>query len=78
MALCPNCHKVKHIGYATISGNVEVAQAHLAKVNNWKEETVNSYIASAFSVWEKRSRHEWKLDLSWLHNSFGIDIQEKR
>ena len=77
-ALCPDCHKVKHIGYATISGNFQVAQAHLAKVNNWKEVTVKSYIASAFSVWERRSQHEWKIDLSWLHSNFGIDIQEKR
>ena len=78
IALCPDCHKVKHIGYASISGNYQVAKAQLAKVNNWKEETAESYISSAFSVWKRRSRCEWKLDLSWLQSSFGIEVQEER
>jgi hypothetical protein len=78
IALCPNCHRVKHIGYASISGNFEMAKAHLAKVNNWNEDTAQSYINSAFLTWEKRSQQKWKLDLSWLLTNFGIDIVEKR
>lgn len=78
VALCPDCHRVKHIGYASISGFGAAAQAHLAKVNSWDDRTAQSYIASAFSVWQRRSGFDWKLDLSWLQSSFGIVVQEKR
>ena len=78
VALCPLCHKVKHIGLAGIRGEGELAEAHLARVNDWKSEVARSYVRSAFSIWERRSRCDWKLDMSWLQSNFGIEVESKR
>ena len=37
-ALCPDCHLVKHIGRAQVTGQGERAFRHLAKVNGWSLE----------------------------------------
>jgi hypothetical protein len=66
VALCPACHEVKHIGLAGLRGKGNAARAHLAKVNDWSMEDAGLYIEGCFEVWHRRSRHEWKLDLSYL------------
>lgn len=75
-ALCPACHEVKHIGLANVRGRGQIAARHLAKVNGWTQQEADRYIAEQFSVWQERSRFQWKLDLSWLEQ-FGITIQTK-
>jgi hypothetical protein len=67
------CHKVKHIGLASVNGEFEEVRAHLMKVNQWPQQsTAEAYIARAFEIFEERSRHEWTLDISYL-KQFGID-----
>lgn len=66
VALCPDCHSVKHIGLAGKRGRGREARDHLVKVNGWSREQANSYIRKSFEVWEERSRHEWTLDISWI------------
>jgi hypothetical protein len=68
IALCPDCHKVKHMGYARISGNYDRALAHLAKVNGLTEEEADAYVHHCFEKWEERSQKEWKLDITILEN----------
>lgn len=66
IALCPSCHEVKHLGFATVQGRDEIAKQHLAKVNGWTEIQVDKYVTKQFEKWRERSKHQWKLNLEWL------------
>lgn len=66
IALCPNCHMVKHMGRSQVIGKGEHAKNHLKKVNGWSNSQAVKYINKAFNTWERRSQFEWELDLSWL------------
>lgn len=66
IALCPNCHMVKHIGLAKIHGNFEQAKKHFMKVNNYSSTLADTKIKQAFRTWETRSNHKWTLDITWL------------
>ncbi len=77
IALCPACHEVKHIGLAQINGRYEQAQAHLARVNGWSADDVSAYLEGVWELWYRRSRHEWRLDLSWLEG-LGVSVTPKR
>jgi hypothetical protein len=71
IALCPNCHLVKHIGRAETTGNLPQALKHLMRVNQWSEEDATSYLEMQFELWAMRSTVEWELDISWL-STLGI------
>jgi hypothetical protein len=66
MALCPDCHRVKHFGLATIQGKAEEALAHLCKVNGWSKDRAIRHVNEAADIWEKRSAVEWNLDVTCL------------
>jgi hypothetical protein len=68
IALCPNCHLVKHFGRACSIGKKEEALSHFLKVNSWSSSKAEEYIEQVFNIWQKRSNHSWSLDLSWLEN----------
>jgi len=70
IALCPDCHGVKHIGLSGKRGKGQEARAHLARVNNWTTQQAQACIRSAFEVWEERSEHEWDVDISWVRQHF--------
>ena len=74
MALCPSCHEVKHRGLANVKGRGEIADQHLAEVNQWTMQKTQQYIEEQFQVWKKRSQDEWELDISWLEQ-FGIQAR---
>lgn len=76
-ALCPSCHEVKHMGLAQIRGRWEPARDHLAKVNDWTVGEAEKYIAHQFIIWEERSWHQWKLDISWLSPQITIKFKNK-
>lgn len=78
IALCPACHQVKHIGLAGLRGREQEAKEQLAKVNGWTEKQVEDYLEQVWKSWRDRSQHEWKLDLSWLEQQFGIKVEENR
>lgn len=69
IALCPDCHKVKHIGFALATGRYKPAIKHLAKVNGWSEEAAAHYALGAFQQHELRNRYQWVVDTSWLDNA---------
>jgi len=77
IALCPACHAVKHIGLAKVNGSLAEARSHLAQVNSWTEAETEAYLAQVWMVWEERSRHDWRLNLSWLER-WEIFVQPKR
>jgi len=66
IALCPDCHQVKHMGLAEINGKRAEATRHLQKVNNWTKDEAEHYVEAAFVQYHRRSCYEWKTDIS-LH-----------
>ncbi len=77
MALCPACHRTKHIGLAEVNGDLAEARSHLAQINGWTEGETEAYLAHVWQVWEARSAHDWRLDVSWLEH-WHIFVQPKR
>lgn len=75
IALCPDCHMVKHIGLAGIQNRGEQALKHLMKVNKITKKKAERYILHAFEEWGRRSSHQWKVDISHL-KEYGIDISK--
>lgn len=76
IALCPACHEVKHIGFASVRGRYYEALEHLAKVNGWILEEARDYAENAMNEWEERSRHQWKLNTEFL-NEYKKEESEK-
>lgn len=66
IALCPKCHRCKHIGLARHMGKMKECIRHLMRVNNISRKEAWAYVHNAFSTWERRSRHDWELDISIL------------
>ena len=66
IALCPRCHKVKHIGLAQINKEYTMCVYHLRQVNGWNFKKTEKYINKAFEKWEERSEHDWTVDLTYL------------
>ena len=66
IALCPDCHMVKHIGLAEVRGLRAKAVRHLMTVNKMTNKQAEQYIADSFKEWAQRSKNQWVLDLSHL------------
>lgn len=66
IALCPDCHDVKHFGRAGIQGRGPDALLTLCTVNDWSVEQANRYVRLSFELWEFRKRKAWRLDLDWI------------
>lgn len=75
IALCPDCHMVKHIGLAQIQNKGERALKHLMKVNGFKKKEAEKYIIDSFIKWEERSGKTWILDISYLER-YGVDVKK--
>jgi hypothetical protein len=68
ITLCDMCHHVKHIGLAGIlaeEGKLDYEKVieHFIKVNNCSRNTFVKNKREAFTQWEERSTHKWKVDL---------------
>jgi hypothetical protein len=66
IALCPDCHLVKHIGRAEATGQLSKALKHLMRINSWSKSDAEEYVAAQFELWAKRSKYQWRLDLSLI------------
>ena len=75
IALCWSCHRATHFGFAEVTGTSAEAKVHLRAVNGWSAGEADAHIDRAFALWERRSAHEWRLDLSILTNA-GIKVVE--
>lgn len=65
--LCRMCHHVKHLGLAGILANqgkldYDKVVEHFCNVNKCTETAFKERKAEAFSIWGKRSKHQWKQD----------------
>lgn len=68
LALCPQCHSVKHIGLAGIlasrgGASFERVIAHFLRVNGCDRATFRQHYREAMETWRLRSRYEWTTDL---------------
>lgn len=75
IALCPDCHMVKHIGLAQMRGRKVRAMQHFMQVNNLTWSEAEAAVNDAFKVWSERSQKKWKLDISSL-TGYGIDVSK--
>ena len=76
VALCPPCHRVKHMGRSMAVGEGEEAVSHFMDVNDCSRNVADAYVEEAFMPWQDRSGYEWDLELSWLKDN-GILIPTK-
>ncbi len=66
IALCPNCHKSKHVGLAQLNGEFDIVIAQLMKVNDMTEPEALDYVEESFKVWRERSSYKWECDISYI------------
>ncbi|MES9905544.1 MAG: HNH endonuclease [Sedimenticola sp.] len=66
VALCPLCHKVKHIGLAIKKGDGGDAIKHYCRINNISIYQALNDIENEFSIYQRRSEFEWEFDLEVL------------
>jgi 5-methylcytosine-specific restriction endonuclease McrA len=75
IALCPNCHSVKHFGLSTIRGIEDKAIKHFMVINKINKKKATKHIDEVFDLWRQRSQFKWNLDISILSN-YGIDVKK--
>jgi hypothetical protein len=71
IALCKDCHSVKHIGLAEMhaqEGKLDFNSIiqHFCAVNECTIKQFERYRDQQFTIWEKRSQYSWSLDISLL------------
>ena len=66
VALCRNCHRVKHMALARHMGWEYQAEQHFMRVNGWNRIRTMAYLEEVFELFEQRSAHPWQLDVTWL------------
>jgi len=67
VALCKDCHNIKHIGRSGIlaeQGKLDFGHLidHFCQVNNCSKSEFNQYYKQAFAQWHERSQYQWQLD----------------
>ena len=72
IALCELCHRVKHIGLAQLEGYrgnlaFEKVIEHFMQVNNCDRTTFKKNCDEAFALFEKRSKHQWTIEINSYH-----------
>ena len=73
VALCHNCHEVKHISRTQLVGRGAEAMEWFMKVNACSQMEYHAALGKANEEYLRRNRVEgWTTDLSWLKNNFDI------
>ena len=65
VALCPQCHRVKHLGRTFSMGFGTQALKHMAHVNGTTIHEAGEYAEAAFNLWQRRSLVPWTVDISF-------------
>lgn len=76
IALCPRCHRVKHIGHTLAHGRsdrTEEALGWFCEVNQVPPVTALAHIQSVFDQHGIRSQQRYQLDVELLRQ-YGIDL----
>ena len=69
IALCNDCHMIKHIGFAGIQASkgfldMDKLIEHCLKVNKIDKKTFDKHREESFKIWKERSQKEWATDLA--------------
>lgn len=69
IALCNDCHMIKHIGFANIQASkglldMDALIKHFMKINKVDKKTFDKHYENAFNVWRERSLKKWITDLA--------------
>jgi hypothetical protein len=75
-ALCPRCHRVKHLGRSASIGYGEQACAWLAHVNGRDPAMTERYVSAVFRQWSARSQRPWTLDLTVLGEAYQVGLDD--
>lgn len=70
-SLCPDCHRVKHIGLAKKSGYYRQTINHMAKVNKISVLMAERYVEYA-EIEVKKRKGDYALDLTYLNQFHNI------
>lgn len=71
LALCPTCHKAKHLGFANRIGLLPQVLERLKWLNDWDDATLKRELARVERRQEELSLRKWTLDLSFL-KTYGV------
>ena len=66
VALCPACHRVKHIGRTLGTPYKYATLKHFRKVNNVTNYELERYLNTIFGTWSERNLYHWTQDYSEL------------
>ena len=76
VALCPNCHAIKHIGRTQLIGREMDAMEHFMRVNGCSQMEYHDALSKANEEYFRRNRIEgWVTDITWLKNRFNIELK---
>ncbi len=75
IALCPTCHRVKHIGrvQAVEPHLFNMVMNHFAQVNGLTSDQAMHALAEAYELWRVRSEKTWQLDISFIQRYLTDD-----
>lgn len=71
-ALCPKCHRVKHIGIPNARKPFKDCLKRFKQINKLHMPTARNIVEAARRQWIIRSVHEWTLDISHI-SKYGLD-----
>lgn len=74
IALCPDCHGVKHFGRGLAQGSQRRLLAWFAHVNGLSAVQAVNIVIAAFNEQRQRSASSWSLDLSVLADRYGVRL----
>lgn len=73
IALCPDCHAVRHWGRTLTQGHGDRALTWMARINGWTAAQAQNCVAAAMQQWQDRSRFDdWRCDISWATRIYGV------
>ena len=77
IALCPDCHGVKHFGRTLAQGAQRRLLAWFAHVNGLTASEALVAIKAAFELQRQRSARSWMLDLSVLSSCHSVRLDAR-
>lgn len=77
-ALCPACHRVKHLGFADKQGWLERSLEHLARVNGIGMREARAYLDWAYREQRRRSTMRFEQDIGWFRERFPGRLRAER
>lgn len=73
IALCPDCHAVRHWGKTLTEGRSEQALDWMVEINGWTRAQAGQCADDAMALWHRRSEHtDWQCDIAWAVRTYDV------